>query len=112
MELTFDKLPEAVGVLSAKLDRIEQLLQKQGQPVKTETDEILNLDEACMLLKLAKPTIYGLVSQRKLPHMKQGKKLYFSKKELTDWLKKGSKGVKDLTGEVDKKLSSIKKARQ
>jgi len=111
MELTFDKLPEAVGVLSAKLDRIEQLLQKQGQPVKAEAEEILNLDEACKLLNLAKPTIYGLVSQRKLPYMKQGKKLYFSKQELTDWLKQGSKTVKDLATDVEAKLSEVKRRR-
>ena len=112
MELTFDKLPEAVGLLSAKLDRIEQLLNRQSQPAKADAEEILNLDETCKLLNLAKPTIYGLVSQRKLPYMKQGKKLYFSKQELTDWLKQGSKAVKDLDADVDKKLSGAKRGQR
>ncbi len=58
---------------------------------KTKTDEIGGIDLAIELTGLAKPTIYGLVSERKIPHSKQGKRLYFSRQELTDWLKQGKR---------------------
>src|ERR1035437_9283884 len=103
MEITFEQLPQAFGLMAAKLDRIEQLLQKQAAPAKEQQEQILNVDKACRLLNLAKPTVYGLVSQRKLPHMKQGKKLYFNRQELLEWIQKGHKEVKEDTATlVDK----------
>ncbi len=56
---------------------------------QTDADEIGGIDLAIEITGLAKPTIYGLVSERKIPHSKQGKRLYFSRQELTDWLKQG-----------------------
>ena len=54
-------------------------------------DEIGGIDLAIEITGLAKPTIYGLVSERKIPHSKQGKRLYFSRHELTEWIKNGKR---------------------
>ncbi|MCF8307853.1 MAG: helix-turn-helix domain-containing protein [Bacteroidales bacterium] len=86
MELTIDKLPEAVSQLNEKLDRIEALIQKQPQPTEPE-DKLLTVREAAEFMSLAVPTIYSNVANGKLPSMKMGKKLYFSKKELLEYLK-------------------------
>ncbi len=56
-----------------------------------ENDEIGGIDLAVELTGLAKATIYGLVSARKIPHSKRGKKLYFSRKELTEWIEGGKR---------------------
>jgi excisionase family DNA binding protein len=58
---------------------------------KSDADEIGGIDLAIEITGLAKPTIYGLVSERKIPHSKQGKRLYFSRQELTEWLKQGKR---------------------
>lgn len=58
-------------------------------------DQFLTIDQACALLKLKRPTIYGLVNDRKIPFMKQGNRLHFSKDELTAWLKQGRKRTVD-----------------
>jgi excisionase family DNA binding protein len=34
-------------------------------------------------------TIYDLVHKRQIPHSKQGKDLYFSRRELMEWLQSG-----------------------
>ena len=47
------------------------------------------------ITKLAKPTIYGLVSKSKIPHSKPGKKLYFSRKKLLKWLTNGKRKTQD-----------------
>ncbi len=109
-QLTFEQLPQAVNQLFVKLERIEQLLCSQGQPAVEEPEQILNLDSACKLLNLAKPTVYGLVSQRKLPFMKRGKKLYFNREELTRWIHDGHQEVKEsLSVIVDKTILAGRK---
>jgi hypothetical protein len=45
-------------------------------------------------LHLSVPTCYTKVFKRELPVMKQGGRLYFSKKELLDWLQKGRRKMK------------------
>lgn len=54
-----------------------------------DSGEILTIQEAADFLKLKKATIYALVSKSEIPNSKQGKRLYFSKQELTDWIKSG-----------------------
>jgi excisionase family DNA binding protein len=51
----------------------------------------MTIDEACLFLNLAKPTIYSLTSKRKIPFIKKGKKLYFKKMDLEAWLNEGKK---------------------
>lgn len=80
--------------LDNRLSRIERLLLdlKQG-PLPGELDanseKLLNIQEAAKFLNLAVPTIYSKVNRREIPFIKRSKKLYFSKEELTDYLKKG-----------------------
>ena len=54
-----------------------------------ENDEILTIQQAAEFLKLSVATIYGLVSRSAIPVNKKSKRLYFSKKELTAWVKEG-----------------------
>lgn len=61
----------------------------QVQEQVVEEDEIGGIELAVKITGLAKQTIYGKVSSRTIPFMKQpsGKRLYFSRKELLEWLK-------------------------
>lgn len=75
-----------------------------------ETDQIGSIDLACEITGLARQTIYGLVAQSKIPHMKRGKLLYFSKQELTDWIKQGRrKTVADIQTEAQNYVSGKRK---
>jgi predicted DNA-binding transcriptional regulator AlpA len=58
---------------------------------KTDSDEIGGIDLAIELTGLAKPTIYSLCSERKIPHSKRGKRLYFSRRELIEWIQNGKR---------------------
>ena len=58
---------------------------------RTEADEIGGIDLAVKITNLAKPTIYGLASDRQIPHSKRGKRLYFSRNELLQWLTDGKR---------------------
>ena len=56
-----------------------------------EEDKLLSITEAAELLNLTVPTMYSKVSRNELPVMKRGKRLYFSRLELLEYLKQGRK---------------------
>ena len=89
--LTFDQLPEAVSQLFEKLNNIETLLISHNTENAQITEQVLTIKQAGELLSLSVPTIYGLVQRAQIPVSKRGKRLYFSKQELTDWIKSGRK---------------------
>lgn len=89
--LTFDKLPEAVQEVNLRLKRIESLLCENHPVAPAEPDKRMNIREAAEFLNCAVPTIYGLVHRRLIPHEKKGKRLYFLKSELNEWLQKGKR---------------------
>ncbi|MBL0049665.1 MAG: helix-turn-helix domain-containing protein [Bacteroidetes bacterium] len=82
--------------------------QKNGSltiPVK----EILTLKECAAYLDLAPQTIYGYTSNRLLPFIKRGKKLFFEKSKLEKWLQDGRhKSVDELNEEY--KLNATRNA--
>lgn len=90
--LSFEQLPGAVFQLFEKLNNIEHLLlNKTNQP---ESDQLLTIQQAGQLIKLSVPTIYGYVSKNEIPFSKKGKRLYFSKQQLFDWIQEGRKKTK------------------
>jgi predicted DNA-binding transcriptional regulator AlpA len=92
--LTFDQLPEAVTKMQEKLDNIEQLLlQRQEQAL--EQDEIMPVIRTAKFLDLAVPTVYSKVCRKELPVHKRGKRLYFYRSELTEWIRSGRKKTAD-----------------
>lgn len=85
---TFDQIPKMMNKLYEKMDRIERMLSAFPQ-VQLRNDELLSIAEASQLLKLAIPTIYSKVSRNEIPVNKQGKRLYFYKSELIEWIRSG-----------------------
>jgi excisionase family DNA binding protein len=91
--LTFDKLPEAVTMLTKEVSELKRLLiEKQSKP-PTEADRWLDLNELCDYHpdKPSKPTVYGWVNAGAIPVHKGGKKLRFLKSEIDLWLRQGRK---------------------
>jgi excisionase family DNA binding protein len=74
-----------------------------------EHNNILTLEEASKLVNLAKQTLYGLTSKREIPFIKRGKKLYFIRIDLENWLLEGRKLTrKEIEGNPDKVISLFK----
>lgn len=99
--LTFDKLPAAVQEVNLRLKRIESILCENAQTSPVETDKRMNVQETAKYLDCAVATIYGLVFRRLIPHEKKGKRLYFHKAELNEWLKKGKRlTIEEIRSEI------------
>ncbi len=81
--------------IEERLSRIEILLINMkfqtGDSINPGSDSPLTITQAAELLNLTTPTIYGLIHKRIIPHNKKGKRLYFLKSELLDWVKSGRK---------------------
>jgi excisionase family DNA binding protein len=50
--------------------------------------DVLDIDEAALMMGLSKQTIYSMCRDRTIPHYKSkgGKKSYFKKSELEEWM--------------------------
>ena len=81
-------------IIDARLSRIENLLLNL-KPLAIENspepETVLLIKQVAELIKLSVPTIYGYVSRREIPHYKKGKRLYFFKTEILDWIKEDRK---------------------
>ena len=87
-EMILNKLSE----IATKLDE-QNLLQKT----------VLNFNEACSYLDVSPSHLYKLTSMRQIPHFcPQGKKLYFKRIELDEWLQRNRQ---DTTEEIEKQVS-------
>lgn len=88
---------------------LKRILSTHLHAAQPEVDQLLTIQQAAEILFLSVPTIYGLVSHSEIPCMKKGKRLYFSKYELTDWIKTGRKNtIAQNNSEVDNYLSNKK----
>jgi len=63
---------------------------------KVSNERLLNIKEASEFLNLAQQTIYGFTSQRKMPFIKKGKKLYFNRIDLEKWLNQDKERYSDI----------------
>lgn len=111
MEITFEQLPKAVTQIQSELISIKRiLLDKATGQAQPTTDQLLTISQVAEFLSLSVPTIYGLVSRSAIPCMKKGKRLYFSKDEVSDWIKTGKKKtISELSAEADTYLLGQKK---
>lgn len=78
--------------LVERLSRIESGIAE----LKLLKKEVLNLKDACEYLQVSASHIYKLTSTGQIPHYcPNGKRLYFKRSELDDWLLRNPK--KDLS---------------
>lgn len=73
------------NLILEKLERLEQRIGEQNLLMK----EVLNFNDACNYLDISASHLYKLTSQKSIPHFcPQGKKLYFNRTELDEWLQR------------------------
>ena len=102
-------------VIEARLSSIENLLLDLKHNPKTvepteQPEQLLTIQEAAEFLSLTVPTMYSKVSKGELPVMKRGKRLYFSRTELLEYLKGGrKKSNAEIEAEAKAYLSNNKK---
>jgi len=77
------------------IDCVNSCLRNNKQESKAptnQTEQLLTIQEAAKFLSLTVPIMYSKVSKGELPVMKRGKRLYFSRTELLEYVKQGHSG--------------------
>ncbi len=89
MKIDIEQLPKWAKLEVSKDDLLafaEKLRidsEKESLPEKApEKDELLNFEEMCAFLVIAKSTGYQRIARGEIPHFKKGRRLYFWKLEL------------------------------
>lgn len=81
-----------MDILIERLEKIERLLESQNLLQK----EVLNLNDAALYLELSASHLYRLTSTGCIPYYKpNGKKLYFKRLELDQWLLRNRSTTKE-----------------
>lgn len=106
--LTFDQLPDAIVKLYDKLLSIERMLKELRITNNLTDQDLLNIKQASELITLAIPTLYSKVSLKQIPFCKKGKRLYFSRMELLQWVNSGTKETTaEITNSVETKFLNV-----
>ena len=71
--ITFDKLPEAVGYLTEQVIELKKMVSEL-QPPPSGKRTLVEIEDACRIIRKAKATVYRLVQKGILPAYKNGRK--------------------------------------
>lgn len=115
--ITFEQMPVLLSEQHAVIMELSHMLFETNEMVKrilqpNPLPDLMTIQQAGEYLSLTIPTMYNKVSRNELPYMKRGKRLYFSRTELTEYLKAGRNKTEDeLIEEVESYLESKKGAK-
>ena len=99
-------MSKVIITTEGELENLIRKVLKESLPAvsEKEQDRYLNISDAASYLQLAKQTLYQFTSERSIPFIKKGKKLFFSKHSLEKWLLEGKKkSKKEITEELNNK---------
>ena len=86
-------------LINQRLDKIEHLLiELKANQINVNprpAEMFMNVQQVAEYLSLSVQTIYGLTSRLEVPTIKKGKRLYFKKAEIDEWLLKGRRKTKE-----------------
>lgn len=100
---TFDQIPVMMKKLYEKIEHLEKLIERLS-PASENKEEFLNVEQASKLLNLSVATIYSKVCKREIPVNKKGKRIYFCRNELMEWIKSGRvKTYTEIKDDIEKR---------
>lgn len=80
---------------------ITEVMEKSLTGSKVRLTDNLNIAEAAKYLNLKVSTLYEKTSQKSIPHIKKGNRLYFNEHDLKVWLEEGKVKTKlELEGDA------------
>ena len=103
MEERLAGIEELLNTVLARLDGLE----------RPDEEVIGDLEDCASWIKKSTSTVYKYVSNKQIPHIKNGKRVLFNKKEIFAWLNSGARGtLSDIRAEIDQDLHDLVKNRK
>ncbi len=109
MNIPIEEVLEELKAIRKEQQELKSLILEK---LNGETDEWWDLNKLERYLpeKLARATLYAKLAKGEFPGHKRGKKWYFLKSEIDQWLKQGRrKTVAEIANEADNYLSNKKR---
>lgn len=99
MNIDISKLPSNFRIEVSKEDLVafaKALVENntEATPKRKEINDIIDFGEALVLTGYAKPTLYAKTGKGEIPHFKKGRKLFFRRSELIQWIEEGRRKTK------------------
>jgi excisionase family DNA binding protein len=85
-EFGFDRLPEVIRQLFEKVELLEEMILKL-QSEQQHDAQLLTINQAAEYLNVTVAALYSMTSRRLVPFNKPGKRVYFLKSDLDQWIK-------------------------
>ena len=97
-------------VIREENERILSEIKKLISSSQSDTPaKPMTLDDACAYLSCSKSYLYKMTSGNKIPHSKRGKRLFFQKERLDEWLTEHKvKTVTEISEDVKNELINRK----
>ncbi len=86
--LTLEGVPKVVLEMSERIKNLETLILQKSQP-ENDIEQPTDIEGASIITGKSIATLYGLCQKKQIPYSKRGKRLYFFKSELIEWIKEG-----------------------
>ncbi|MDD3038108.1 helix-turn-helix domain-containing protein [Bacteroides sp.] len=87
-KVTHDNLPQAIEHLIEMMStQVENQSKESEQMLFIDNGDEIDIEQASVLLKKSKSTIYRYTCNNAIPYYKLGNSLRFRKSELTEWIK-------------------------
>lgn len=103
--------PEFEALIEDVLRRV--LKSQRPDHSLQEPDDLLTVKACAELLSLSIPTIYGKLHRRELPAMKRGKRVYFRRSEILEYLEQGrKKTISEIQAEANCSIANNKRSRK
>jgi predicted DNA-binding transcriptional regulator AlpA len=97
--MTFDQLPHEVEQLKLDVKYLISLLEN-----KQESSDILSIEQAADFLGLTKSTLQQ-PKYKKIPHFTKGRRVFYKKSDLENWITQGTQQGKSVKLNLTKKAS-------
>ena len=95
MKIDLSVLPSNVKLeltkedLLAFAERLRPVQQEAEATPQPEGETLLSFEDMCAFLGIAKSTGYQRIGRGEIPHFKKGRRLYFRKSELVEYIESG-----------------------
>ena len=77
-------------------NQLSELVRMAKAPILKEvTEEIMTVEQLSDYLTITRQTIYEKCSKKEIPYFKAGKRLYFKKSVINDWINSGRRYTTD-----------------
>ena len=105
----FQPILDKMCDLERKIDKL--INEKEQVKLGNPEDDLMTVGDVTDYLKISSSTLYQLTARKEIPFKKKGKRLYFKKGDLRQWIEEGSNNPSSIQEKQEMALSYLRPRR-